>query len=419
MNYDKPILGEKIILRNITMANCTEKYVNWLNDIDVNKYLETRLSIQTLESIKGFVLNVLETKDNYMFAIIHKESNEHIGNVKIGPIHSVYMNAFVGFLIGEKNYWGNGFASEAVYLATKFCFDVLKLHKVNAEIVAQNIRGIRVLEKLGFKKEACIRDDKLQEEEYWDVCRYGVIEKELNTPSLYRNNCVGSDKINAHINQKKIFLASEGNAYFQRNINKLTDKDDNDIVLKALKVVELSCPLRVLEIGCSDGSRLNLLKQIFSNAEYYGLDPSEDAVRAGKEKYKFNLQVGTADTLPYEENFFDLILFGFSLCWCDRKDLFKIAYEADRCLCNNGYLIIKDFQPPFPYRNVYVHYEGLLTYKIDYSKMFTWNPVYTEIYRVITSHSGYNQRDIPDERIGVTILHKNNAYTYPHDIQWN
>lgn len=220
------------------------------------------------------------------------------------------------------------------------------------------------------------------------------------------------------MNQKDIFLSCEGNAYFQRNNKKIIEVDDSDIVLKAIKFVELSCPLRILEIGCSDGSRLDVLKHIFPGAEYFGLDPSEDAVRTGKEKYKFNLQVGTADSLPFEESFFDFILFGFSLYLCDRKDLFKIAYEADRCLCNNGYLVIKDFYPPFPYKNAYAHYEGVSSYKMDYSKMFTWNPSYTEICRVLSSHSGYIHRDIPDERIGVTILNKNNVYAYPHDIEW-
>jgi len=220
------------------------------------------------------------------------------------------------------------------------------------------------------------------------------------------------------MNQKEIFLSGEGNAWFQRNNKKIIEAGDADIVLKAIKFAELSNPLRVLEIGCADGTRLELLKQYFKNSEYYGLDPSEDAIKIGKEKYKFNLQVGTADILPFEENYFDLMLFGFSLYLCDRKDLFKIAYEADRCLCNNGYLIIKDFQPPFPYRNAYIHYKGISSYKMDYSKMFTWNPAYTEICRIISGHSG-GGRDIPDERIGVTILHKNNVYTYPHDIQWD
>jgi hypothetical protein len=58
---------------------------------------------------------------------------------------------------------------------------------------------------------------------------------------------------------------------------------------------------------------------------------------------------------------------------------------------------------------------------MDYSQMFKWNPVYTEIFRIISSHSNAGVgggREIPDERIGVTILHKNNICAYPHDIQW-
>ena len=224
------------------------------------------------------------------------------------------------------------------------------------------------------------------------------------------------------MNQKETFLAEEGNAWYQRNCKKLLEVDEgggvSDIVLKAINFVELPSPSRILEIGCANGVRLELLKNLFNNSECYGIDPSEEAIKSGKEKYKHNLQVGTADSLPFEKEFFNLIVFGFSLYLCDRKDLFKIAYEADRCLCNNGYLIIKDFQPPFPYRNAYVYRDGISSYKMDYSQMFKWNPSYTEILRILSSHQGYIQREIPDERIGVTILHKNDVYTYPHDIQW-
>jgi RimJ/RimL family protein N-acetyltransferase len=182
VKYNKILQRENILLRNIEMTDCTKEYVNWMNSVEINKYLESRLSVQTLESVTRFVLDMIESKNNYMFAIVHKESNKHIGNIKIGPIHSVYKNAFVGYLIGEKYYWGKGLASEAVYLAAKFCFDVLGLHKVNAGVIASNIGSIKVLEKLGFKKEACIRDDEFQDEKYWDVYRYGVFETELVSP---------------------------------------------------------------------------------------------------------------------------------------------------------------------------------------------------------------------------------------------
>jgi ubiquinone/menaquinone biosynthesis C-methylase UbiE len=176
--------------------------------------------------------------------------------------------------------------------------------------------------------------------------------------------------------------------------------------------------MRILEIGCSNGSRLELIKEKLIEAECFGIDPSVEAIEVGKKNNSLNLQVGTADCLPFADDFFDIILFGFSLYLCDRNDLFKIAYEADRCLCDNGHLIIKDFQPPFPYMNRYKHFEGISSYKLDYSRMFSWNPVYTEIFNVVFTHQECIPVKIPDERVGVKILLKNSKYAYPNNIQW-
>jgi ubiquinone/menaquinone biosynthesis C-methylase UbiE len=168
------------------------------------------------------------------------------------------------------------------------------------------------------------------------------------------------------MNQRSVFLQGEGDAWFQRNSTGLEKTDaSQDIIVKAISFAEIPSPPRVLEIGCADGSRLRNLKTLFNESEFYGIDPSEEAIEMGKRKYGFDLRVGAADDLPFEKDFFSMIIFGFSLYLCDRSDLFKIAYEADRCLSNNGYLVIKDFQPPFPYRNKYIHYEGLSSFKMD------------------------------------------------------
>jgi len=184
MNCNDIIQGDIVILRNITLADCTERYVNWMNDKKINKYLESRFSIQTMESVKQYVQNIKESNDSYMFAIIYRETNEHIGNIKIGPIHKIYKHTFVGHLIGDKNYWGSGAATDALYLAVKFCFKALSLHKVNAGVIASNMGAIRILEELGFNKEACIRDDVLLDDKYFDVYRYGVLESELISPTF-------------------------------------------------------------------------------------------------------------------------------------------------------------------------------------------------------------------------------------------
>ena len=215
--------------------------------------------------------------------------------------------------------------------------------------------------------------------------------------------------------QKKIFSTSEGDQWFNRNLNSNNaNKDNDDKIIQTLQSIEL-LPNKVLEIGCSSGKRLNLIKNAFS-ADCWGIDPSPKAIEAGKKEYsEISLNVGTADCLPYDDNSFDIIIFGFCLYLCDRNDLFKIAYEADRCLKNEGTLVIKDFYPTFPYKNKYSHLEGIYSYKMDYSKMFLWNPSYAEVANVVYSHSGFEHRDVPNEKVAIVVLRKNEQYAYPEE----
>ena len=213
--------------------------------------------------------------------------------------------------------------------------------------------------------------------------------------------------------QKEIFKAGEGNRWFFRNRKSSNSyRNGEDEIVDLVKFFEL-VPKRVLEIGCSNGRRLEMIRKVFQ-ADCEGIDPSYKAIEDGKSRYpNISLRAGTADALPFDDDSFDMIIFGFCLYLCDRKELFKIAYEADRCLRNKGTLIIKDFYPPFAYKNKYSHHDGIYSFKMDYSRMFTWNPAYTEISKVVFSHSGFALRDVPDEKLAIAVLMKNEQHAYP------
>lgn len=213
--------------------------------------------------------------------------------------------------------------------------------------------------------------------------------------------------------QKETFLNHEADQWYNRNAE-IDVREESEWITQYLQIIEIK-PERVLEIGCSSGAVLNQIHKTFG-AECHGIDPSALAVKTGNEKFGLKLVQGTADQLPYEDGTFDLVIFGFSLYLCDRKDLFKIALEADRVLKNKGFLVIKDFFPPTPYKNKYVHHEGVYSYKMNYSKMFSWNPQYNEIFLSVFSHNGYANRDIPEEKVAVSILNKNIETAYPESI---
>ena len=89
---NKLITKKGFIIRSISLDDCNEKYVNWLNDKEVNQYLETRWCEQNIESIKDFVRKQIASEDSYLFAIC-KQDGTHIGNIKIGPINNRYKHA--------------------------------------------------------------------------------------------------------------------------------------------------------------------------------------------------------------------------------------------------------------------------------------------------------------------------------------
>lgn len=214
--------------------------------------------------------------------------------------------------------------------------------------------------------------------------------------------------------QRDAFRSSEGDAWHARNrafMEDLAERRQRDPVLRAFRALELD-PKSVLEVGCANGYRLEALRSLY-DAECFGIEPSAAAVEDAKRFGSVSVQVGTADELPFEDARFDALIFGFCLYLCDRGDLFKIAYHADRVLADGGFLFIYDFAPGVPYRNPYAHLPGLYSYKMEYARLFLGNPAYSSVYHSVIPEAGGPPSASPDERLAVTVLHKNMQAAYP------
>lgn len=210
---------------------------------------------------------------------------------------------------------------------------------------------------------------------------------------------------NENTNQKKIFMDGEGNNWFSRNKEELYKKTE-DVIVDYIKGNNIKKD-NFLEIGCSDGWRLNLLNKIYPDSSFYGIDPSSKAITDGLIKYpKLNLKVSTADELTFSNGLFSNVIIGFCLYLIDRNLLFKVAYEVDRILSDNGYLFILDFLPNHPYENVYSHDKRVKSYKMNYSDIFSWHPYYNISYLKSFSHSSLDFHNDVDERIGLIVLKK-------------
>jgi len=161
---------------------------------------------------------------------------------------------------------------------------------------------------------------------------------------------------------------------------------------------------RLLEVGCGEGRRLGWMQEHLG-LDCYGLEPSIMAVDMAQRSGVHAVQ-GTADQLPYADSSFDIAVFGFCLYLCDRADLFRIAFEADRVLKEHGWLIIHDFYASTPMRREYHHKAGIYSYKMDYRRLFDWHPGYTCFSHEMMHHGRSVMTDDAQEWVATSVLRK-------------
>lgn len=171
--------SDNFYLRNISIGDCNENYLSWMNDNEINKYLESRFTNHSIDSLKDFVTSMNNSENNILFAIIDKSSNKHIGNIKLGNIHPVHKYADIGLIIGDKNYWGKGIATKSIQLVTEYAFNNLNLRKVIAGIYENNIGSIRAFEKCGFKRAYIKKDTYFFEDRYINAIVFELYNKNL------------------------------------------------------------------------------------------------------------------------------------------------------------------------------------------------------------------------------------------------
>ena len=172
--YKHFIEGERIYLREVRISDVNENYYRWMNDPDVNQYLETRYIPQSFENIKRYVENLDGQTNEIFLAICLKENNQHIGNIKLGPINWIHRFADISLVIGEKNYWGKGIATEAIRLVSDFAFKTINLRKLKAGCYALNIGSAKAFEKASFKKEGLIKGQWIVDNEPVDEILLGL-----------------------------------------------------------------------------------------------------------------------------------------------------------------------------------------------------------------------------------------------------
>ncbi|WP_411681903.1 GNAT family N-acetyltransferase [Clostridium thailandense] len=154
--YKESEISSRTIELSILTPNDTEEVLNY--------YLKNREYLTPFEpdrdesfyTLQGQKRTLIEGYKQYLngdsvnFGIY--KDRKFIGKVQISNIvMGVFKSAFVGYSVDE-NEQGKGYMKEALKLATKYAFDDIGLHRLEASTLVDNIKSQRVLKACGFKE---------------------------------------------------------------------------------------------------------------------------------------------------------------------------------------------------------------------------------------------------------------------------
>jgi ribosomal-protein-alanine N-acetyltransferase len=121
---------------------------------------------------------------NLQLAVTLKTTGQLIGSCGIRTKSHESHEADIGFEV-DPDYWGHGYASEAARAIVRYGFDELRLHRIWAWCIADNMGSRRVLEKLSMQQEGRLRDNEFFRDRWWDTLIYAILKHEWQ---VYQDN---------------------------------------------------------------------------------------------------------------------------------------------------------------------------------------------------------------------------------------
>jgi RimJ/RimL family protein N-acetyltransferase len=154
-------------------------FCRWFRDYEVQRLLAFDPIIPiTDEAEEAWFESAAKSENEYHFSIRLLENDLLIGNCSLFGVNARNRSAEFGIAIGEKEYWGRGFGSDAMRVLLRFAFNELNLNRVHLDVLAYNKRAISAYVKVGFTHEGTRRCAIYREGEYHDVYVMAILHEE-------------------------------------------------------------------------------------------------------------------------------------------------------------------------------------------------------------------------------------------------
>jgi [ribosomal protein S5]-alanine N-acetyltransferase len=182
MNKPIEIVTARLLIRSFKQGDLKD-LIEYTNEPEWVRYLVNIPYPYTIKDAENFLMTFTDS-DNWeklqIFAIVMV--NKVIGDIYLNQREEDRINdrAELGFSL-SRQHWGNGLMTEAAQAVINWAFQTYPLNRIFATVDPRNDRSWHLLEKLGMKREGCLRSHLKWNGEVRDQLYYGILRTEWMT----------------------------------------------------------------------------------------------------------------------------------------------------------------------------------------------------------------------------------------------
>ncbi len=173
--------GKKTLIRPLEI-NDLELYKKWYNDQEVNYWANGAWPLTTMLCEEEIEERFFLSSGNSGRYIILNEEETPIGTLGFRDMNLTSRSATLFIIIGENEYWGQGYGTDALSALMDYLFFQWNLNRLSLDTWDGNQRAIEAYKKLGFKVEGCLRQARFVLGEYRDAILMGILRDEYKSP---------------------------------------------------------------------------------------------------------------------------------------------------------------------------------------------------------------------------------------------
>jgi len=174
-------MGELVRLSAMDVDEISKAFSRWSRNSEFRRLLDSGVARTSSQNgTKKWFEKELDDQsiNQHWFSIRKLDDDTLLGDIDLYVYNWPARDTFVGIGIGERDFWGKGYGTDAMRVILRYAFTEINMKRVTLSVFEYNPRAIRSYEKAGFRHEGRLRKLLNKEGRRWDMLMMGILREE-------------------------------------------------------------------------------------------------------------------------------------------------------------------------------------------------------------------------------------------------